>query len=135
MDAVDNLLPPSAIFSLNIFFSSISSVVMIIVVLPMTMVVFAPFLYVYYKILTYFNCTQRSLKRLDSVNKSPIFSHFTETLSGVEVIRSYGAMENFIDENRKRLDASTTSYLMINVCNRWLAVRLEAIGNTIVFVA
>jgi ATP-binding cassette subfamily C (CFTR/MRP) protein 1 len=33
----------------------------------------------------------RQLRRLNSASKSPIFSHFGETLTGVSTIRAFGA--------------------------------------------
>ena len=38
----------------------------------------------------------RQLKRLYSISKSPIFSHFGETVSGVSSIRAYGEQSRFI---------------------------------------
>ena len=32
----------------------------------------------------------RELQRLDKVTLSPIFSHFSETLNGLQTIRAYG---------------------------------------------
>ena len=35
----------------------------------------------------YFVISSRELKRLDSVTKSPVYAHFSETLGGITTIR------------------------------------------------
>jgi hypothetical protein len=37
--------------------------------------------------------------------------------------------------NMTRLDINQTAYFCFNTANRWLAVRLETIGNTVVCLA
>jgi ABC-type multidrug transport system fused ATPase/permease subunit len=54
-----------------------------------------PLCYLYYNIQQYYRCSSRELRRLDSVSRSPIFSHFAETLAGVASIRAYGAQDRF----------------------------------------
>ena len=49
-------------------------------------------------------CTCRELKRLSSVTLSPVYAHFSETLSGVWTIRALRATERFILNNQSKLD-------------------------------
>ena len=67
--------------------------------------------------------------------RSPIFSHFTETLDGVTSIRAYRAEERFVLTNQERLDRSIQAYYLSVTANRWLAIRTECIGNFLVFFA
>lgn len=54
---------------------------------PIVLLVFIPLGFVYRLVMRYYLTTSRELKRLDAVSRSPIFSFFGETLSGLAVIR------------------------------------------------
>ena len=73
------------------------------------------------------------LKRLESVSKSPIFSHFGETLNGAATIRAFNLERDFIDQSEKLVDDNQKANYPSIVANRWLAVRLETVGNLIIF--
>ena len=48
----------------------------------------------------------RELKRLSSVTLSPVYAHFSETLSGVWTIRAFRATQRFMLQNQTRLDVN-----------------------------
>lgn len=65
----------------------------------------------------FYVATSRQLKRLESISRSPIFSHFSETVTGTSVIRAYGRVQDFkvlsdtkVDSNQK----STYPYIASN---------------------
>ncbi|ORY48132.1 P-loop containing nucleoside triphosphate hydrolase protein, partial [Rhizoclosmatium globosum] len=67
-------------------------------VLPALFLFLIPLCYVYIRIGQYYIRTSRSLKRIDSVARSPIFSHFSETLNGVTTIRAFNELTRFTEE-------------------------------------
>lgn len=71
-------------------------------------------------------------QRLDSVARSPIYSHFSETLQGSSTVRAYTQLDRFMEVNRNRLDGQLRAYYWYITSNRWLAVRLETVGTIIV---
>lgn len=81
----------------------------------------------------YYLETSRELKRLDSIGKSPVYSHFQESITGVTSIRAYEQQSRFIYENEAKLDDNQRAYFPSIACNRWLAVRLEFLGSIIIF--
>ncbi|XP_041474562.1 multidrug resistance-associated protein 1-like isoform X1 [Lytechinus variegatus] len=95
-----------------------------------------PFLGVFYYIVQrFYICTSRQLKRLESVSRSPIYSHFSETIVGTSTIRAYQRQHDFIKQNEQLIDNNHITYYPNIVSNRWLALRLEFVGNCIVFFA
>ena len=45
----------------------------------------------------YYLKTARELKRLESISRSPVFAHFSETLIGLDTIRTRGKQTDFVD--------------------------------------
>lgn len=50
--------------------------------------------------------TFRHVQRLQSITRSPVFSHFSETISGVVSIRAFGAREMFVRTLERRVDVN-----------------------------
>ena len=66
--------------------------------------------------------TSRQLKRLESVTRSPIYSHFQESLLGASSIRAYRQQDRFMEESEKRVDDNQIAYYP-NICaNRYTTV-------------
>uniref|UniRef100_A0A8C5A8A0 ABC-type glutathione-S-conjugate transporter n=1 Tax=Gadus morhua TaxID=8049 RepID=A0A8C5A8A0_GADMO len=100
---------------------------------PTFAVVIIPLAVVYYFVQVFYVGTSRQLRRLDSVSRSPIYSHFGETVAGLSVIRAYGHQERFLKHNETTMDENIKSVYPWIVSNRWLAIRLEFLGNLVVF--
>lgn len=75
------------------------------------------------------------MKRLESVSRSPIYSHFGETVTGAQVIRAFDEKKRFINESENKVDFNQVCYYPSIIANRWLAVRLEMVGNLIILFA
>jgi ABC-type multidrug transport system fused ATPase/permease subunit len=101
----------------------------IIYVTPAFIPVVFPLGYVYFKVQEFYRSSSRELKRLESVAKSPIFSHFSETLNGLSTIRAFNTQKHFMEASRELNDRFSRAYFNNNASNRWLAMRLEFIGN------
>jgi ATP-binding cassette subfamily C (CFTR/MRP) protein 1 len=71
--------------------------------------------------------TSRQLRLLDLESKSPLYSHFTETLSGLTTIRAFGWQTQSALKNRKLLDISQKPYYLLYCIQRWLTLVLDLI--------
>jgi len=132
IDSIDNTLPQSVNFAFNMIFSTFSALVIIIASQPVVIVVILALGWVYIRILKYFIVAFRDAKRLDSVNKSPIFAHYSETLNGLGTITAYNGAAAFEKGNEERLDLNIRSNFAFLACQRWLSVRLEFMCNILV---
>uniref|UniRef100_A0A8C0GTI2 Canalicular multispecific organic anion transporter 1 n=1 Tax=Chelonoidis abingdonii TaxID=106734 RepID=A0A8C0GTI2_CHEAB len=133
---VDETIPMSFRSWLTCFLGIISTLLMICLATPYFALIIIPLII---ELLLwsqrYYVSTSRQLRRLDSVTRSPIYSHFGETVSGLSVIRAYGHQERFLQHNNRIMDINQKSVYSWIVSNRWLAVRLEFVGNLVVFSA
>ncbi|XP_071481121.1 multidrug resistance-associated protein 1-like [Diadema antillarum] len=100
---------------------------------PWFAIVIPPLGGLYYVVQRFYICTSRQLKRLESISRSPIYSHFSETIVGTSTIRAYKQQGEFIHQNEQLIDDNQITYYPNMASNRWLALRLEFVGNFIVF--
>ncbi|KAA1102965.1 hypothetical protein PGT21_001583 [Puccinia graminis f. sp. tritici] len=102
---------------------------------PPFLLVCIPLLLIYKGIQSYYLATSREIKRIDAITKSPIFAMFGETLTGVATIRAFGEQGRFVTENETKVDRNQEACFASIGANRWLAVRLELIGNVMILTA
>ncbi|KAI2473757.1 ATP-binding cassette transporter protein YOR1-like protein [Annulohypoxylon bovei var. microspora] len=82
---------------------------------------------------SYYRASAREVKRYESVLRSVVFAKFGEGLSGVASIRAYGLKERFIEDIRNSIDEMNAAYYLTFSNQRWLSIRLDTIGNLLVF--
>nr|CAD7261608.1 unnamed protein product [Timema shepardi] len=135
VDVLDSSLPQQISDCIFCLFEVIATLFVISYSTPIFVSVILPIALLYYFIQRFYVATSRQLKRLESISRSPIFSHFGETVSGATTIRAYGLRQQFEQESEEKVDLNQRCYYPGIVANRWLAVRLEMIGNFIIFFA
>jgi ABC-type multidrug transport system fused ATPase/permease subunit len=65
------------------------------------------------------------MRLLDLEAKSPLYSHFIESLSGLVTIRAFGWGTNFEEQNLALLDKSQKPYYLLFCIQRWLGLVLD----------
>ncbi|KAF8744087.1 P-loop containing nucleoside triphosphate hydrolase protein, partial [Rhizoctonia solani] len=73
--------------------------------------------------------SQLSVKREMSNARSPLFSHFGAALQGIISIRAYNAQDQFKNEALKRIDKYTRAARTFYALNRWISIRMDALGG------
>ncbi|CAO3650101.1 unnamed protein product [Cunninghamella blakesleeana] len=70
-----------------------------------------------------FSTSSRELRRMESISRSPIFTHYTETVIGISTIRAFGATHRFLQEMMKRVDTNSRPSYFVWCANRWFGAR------------
>uniref|UniRef100_A0A1I8HV06 ABC-type glutathione-S-conjugate transporter n=1 Tax=Macrostomum lignano TaxID=282301 RepID=A0A1I8HV06_9PLAT len=132
IDTVDVSIP----LTLRIWLMTFGGVVGTIIIIGITtkefILLFIPLLVLYYFAQRFYVCTSRQLKRIDSVRRSPIYSHFQETIVGASCIRAFGKQQDFVDKSDYLVDWNQMAWYPSIVSNRWLQISLEGIGNFVI---
>lgn len=82
---------------------------------------------------SFYRSSAREVKRYESVLRSHVFAKFGEGLTGMASIRAYGLQDRFKTELRQAIDEMNGAYFLTFSNQRWLSVRLDMIGNALVF--
>ncbi|KAK4235430.1 hypothetical protein C8A03DRAFT_36723 [Achaetomium macrosporum] len=135
LEAVDQEVAPIAIGVMSCALGIVVTVVLIAYITPGFLIagVFITLAYVFLG--QFYLHASRDLKRLESVERSPLFQQFGETLSGVTTIRAYGDERRFIRDNLARINTQLRPFIYLWAANRWLAFRTDLLGDFVAFFA
>ncbi|PRP77744.1 putative multidrug resistance protein [Planoprotostelium fungivorum] len=135
INTLDDSIPGTLTYFMSDLAKTISSLIVVIFVIPPFLTVVLPLVYVYRYIQSHFLHSSRELKRIESITRSPIYAQFSETLAGLNTIRPYERREEFIDINHGKMDDHNRAVYIDQVSNRWMGLRLDFIGALVVTIS
>jgi len=95
-------------------------------------VVIIPVLYIYLQIANFVRCSSVDLQRLQSVSRSPLYSSFSEMLTGLATVRAFRMEPAFVSAHRRMLNSHLSSHFFsISAMPAWLTLRLNLMGATL----
>ncbi len=71
----------------------------------------------------------RSVKRMESIAKSPVFEQFGSALTGVLSIRAFHKSQTYIERMYRRLDDWAVTSWHLWLFNRWVGWRMSVVGS------
>lgn len=132
MDKIDLELTQSLSQGISTIFNVLGAIVAIIIGTRGTFLVpLVPISLTYYRIQKWFRKTSTELQRINSIANSPIFADFSMTLSGTSTIRAYGKERLFFNHCKSSFDIMNSSYILVQLTNYWLGLRLDVLGGFI----
>ena len=132
-DTIDTTLSESIRSVILLGAQIVGSLILMCIATPFFIIPLLPCMYGYWWIQKNFRQSSREVKRMDSTTRSPLFAHFSETLTGLSTIRAYHRESVFIDGNHTRLDGNVRAYYLVILMQRWIGLRLETLASAIVF--
>lgn len=133
VDVMDNNLTDS----IRMYFFTLAQIIavftLVIVFFHYFAIALGPLFLIFLFSAAYYRASAREMKRHESVLRSGVFSRFGEAVSGVSSIRAYGLEDRFVRGIREAVDQMNSAYYLTFSNQRWLSVRLDTIGNLLVF--
>lgn len=133
MDKVDQTLGSTLLSLQRLSLSLTFTLGLILWVTPLVVVLVLPVAFICIYIQEFYRKSSVDLRRLEAVARSPLYSHFGETLDGVVTIRAYGDVPRAVNTNNTYTDLLNKTTYASAYANRWLGLRLEALGMTLIF--
>jgi len=119
IDTVDLTIRFNVRLLMVVALRSVTSLILISVGSVYSLILIVPIVLLYFLFQIFYISTSRQLKRVESTTRSPIYSHFSETISGTSSIRAFGVSQEFILESNHRVDVNNSSYYLGIVASRW----------------
>ncbi|KAJ2007332.1 Transporter of the ATP-binding cassette (ABC) [Coemansia thaxteri] len=135
MEIIDQSLSSSLAIFITELFSALAILLVITVITPAFALGALLVAVVYWVIGILYLSVSREIKRFESVTKSPIYTHFGETLSGVSTIRAYRQESRFKRTNYAKVDDNIRPFIYMWGANRWLSIRVDLAGAVVSFAA
>ncbi|GAM38880.1 vacuolar glutathione S-conjugate transporter [Talaromyces pinophilus] len=139
MSLIDMQLPFGFLQAVDGVFECIAAAVLIAVSSYWTALSFPVLILILYVLQKFYLSTSRQMRFLDLEAKSPLYSHFLDTLHGLVTIRAFAWHSEFQETNQKLLNDSQKPYYLMFSIQRWLNLVLDlvvtAIAVTIVAIA
>ena len=95
---MDELLPDVFLDAVQLILFCVGAVVFPAILNPWILLPATPLVIIFILIGRYYIKTSRDLRRLEGINRSPVLSHFGDTLDGLVTIRAYKREDAFINE-------------------------------------
>ena len=133
VDTMDNNLTDAMRMYFFTLAMIVSVFILIIVYFHYFAIALGPLFLMFLFSASYYRASAREMKRHEAVLRSGVFARFSEGVSGLSSIRAYGLQDRFTKELRAAVDQMNSAYYLTFANQRWLSVRLDAIGNLLVF--
>ncbi|KAH9885545.1 P-loop containing nucleoside triphosphate hydrolase protein [Xylariomycetidae sp. FL2044] len=134
MNLLDGQLPLSMCNLALYIFSCIGMAAVIASSSPFVVVTYPALVFILYGIQKFYLRTSRQIRLLDLETKSPLYSHFIDTMKGITTIRALGWVPDSVRMNNHLLDASQRPAYLLAMIQRWLGLTLQLVVAALAFV-
>lgn len=113
-------------FSLS---SIIGVLILCIVYLPWFAIAIPLLVFAFVALASYYQASAREVKRLESTQRSYVYSIFGEILSGMDTIKIYRMQSRFLNRVNYVVDKMNEAYFITITNQRWLGVQLTVVSS------
>ncbi|KAG0647532.1 Multidrug resistance fer6 [Hyphodiscus hymeniophilus] len=134
VDVMDSTLTDSIwLYSVTVT-SLLATVALIVAYFYYFIVAIVPMVLVVLFAGSYYTSSAREIKRHEAVLRSHVFAKFNEAVYGTTTIRAYGLQSQFSQVLKTAIDEYNGAYFLTFANQRWMTLRLDAVGLILIFV-
>ncbi len=133
METIDQDTAADCVFFIDVLIQSVAILGIVIYAIPIFSVVSVLVILGYGTIGALYIVSSRDLKRIESVQRSPIYSLVGEILNGSVAIRAFGDAGRFVRHSLRLIDKTNRPFYMLWMANRWLSLRVDIFAALISF--
>ncbi|KAL4969112.1 putative ABC multidrug transporter [Aspergillus stella-maris] len=127
LQLIDMELPIAAINTFATFVLCICQMIFMGIASKYAAISFPFVLLIVYAIQKVYLKTSRQLRLLDLEAKAPLYSHFTDSLSGLVSLRAFGWQQSLQEKHYQLLDRSQRPFYLLFAVQRWLTLTLDLV--------
>lgn len=121
----DEALPVTLFDFIQCFLFCLAALILVLVSIPYLILIIPPLLFAFMKSRHKFVASQREIKRLESVSRSPIYTDFTSTLDGITSLRAYKLEKRATKSFQDQINKNARAWFNFLIASRWLGFRLD----------
>ncbi|KAF4858699.1 ABC transporter atnG [Colletotrichum siamense] len=132
LQSVDGELPAALLNTVATAFIAVAQVALVATASPWLAISYPFLVLVFYGIQRFYLRTSQQLRPLDLELKSPLYTHFLDTLRGITTVRAFGWSQQYVERNQQLLDASQRPNYLLQMIQQWLSLVLNMVVVVIV---
>ncbi|KAH6918109.1 ATP-binding cassette transporter [Coprinopsis sp. MPI-PUGE-AT-0042] len=86
----------------------------------------------YFMVAKIYGQAARDTRRLESISRSPLYAIYGEVISGVPVLRAFGASSKFLRDMLRFVDTNASPNFWQMSVNRWVSIRVQLLSAVVV---
>ncbi|KAJ8980199.1 hypothetical protein NQ317_003764 [Molorchus minor] len=129
MGVIDELLPRATLDALQVFLVMSGILMIVFIVSPMMIAPAALLGVLFYYLRVIYLKSAQDVKRLEGVNRAPVFSHISASLHGMPTIRASNAEKMVINEFDCLQDQHTSTWYTYIACSEIFGFWLDVIST------
>ena len=122
---VDGDLPMALLETVSAGLVALVQLILVAVASPYIAIAYPFVIGILYTVQRFYLRTSRQLRFLDLEAKSPLYTHFMETIEGLATIRAFGWSDANVEINHDLLDESQRPLYLLYMVQRWLQLLLD----------
>ncbi|CAF2981984.1 unnamed protein product, partial [Rotaria sp. Silwood2] len=131
---LDELVPTILLDSIEWLLIVAGSMIMICLINPYVLLSFIVILPIFWILSHFYLQSNREIKRLENVTRSPVYTLFSTSLRGLSTIRAFKAKEHFMELLTDRIDRNTRANITMLGAMQWISLRFNLISCLVMFI-